>query len=206
METVLLEIKDMSVSYGKREVIKHCDISLREGKLTALLGLNGSGKTTMLKASCGLLRGRSAVWRVCGEDAYKMNEKRKAQLISYVPQKNTIIYSISTTDVVAMGFNPYLNFFSTPSKGQKEEARGVIRELGLEEKADADFMSLSEGQKQLIILARAMVQNAPVMLFDEPDSALDFLNHHLILSKIRELIHREGKCGLITLHLSLIHI
>lgn len=129
-----------------------------------------------------------------------MNEKRKAQLISYVPQKNTIIYSISTTDVVAMGFNPYLNFFSTPSKGQKEEARGVIRELGLEEKADADFMSLSEGQKQLIILARAMVQNAPVMLFDEPDSALDFLNHHLILSKIRELIHREGKCGLITLH------
>ena len=117
METVLLEIKDMSVSYGKREVIKHCDISLREGKLTALLGLNGSGKTTMLKASCGLLRGRSAVWRVCGEDAYKMNEKRKAQLISYVPQKNTIIYSISTTDVVAMGFNPYLNFFSSPSKG-----------------------------------------------------------------------------------------
>lgn len=200
MEHVFLEVKNMSVSYGKKEVISNCDMTLREGRLTALLGLNGSGKTTMLKASCGLLKGSSKIWEICGEDAGQMNERRKAQLVSYVPQKNTIIYSISTTDVVTMGFNPYLKLFSTPSKEQKKTARNVIRELGLEEKVDVDFLSLSEGQKQLIILARAIVQNSPVMLFDEPDSALDFLNHHLILHKIRELIHSGGKSGLITLH------
>lgn len=200
MDNVLLEVMDMSVSYGKKSVIDGCSMTLREGKLTALLGLNGSGKTTILKSVCGLLKGKCGIWEACGEDMRKINERRKAQLISYVPQKNTIVYSISTTDVVAMGFNPHLKLFSTPTKAQKEAARNVIRDLGLEEKVDMDFLSLSEGQKQLIILARAIVQNSPIMLFDEPDSALDFINHHLILSKIRDIIHRGRKCGLITLH------
>lgn len=117
-----------------------------------------------------------------------------------MPQKSNFTYNISTLDVVSMGFNPHLKFMQSPSLKQKQYAKKVLGTLGLEEKAESDYLTLSGGQQQLAILARAIVQQAPIMFFDEPDSALDFLNHHLILNRIREVIERNNACGLITLH------
>ena len=99
-----------------------------------------------------------------------------------------------------MGFNPHLKLMQSPSLKQKQFAKEVLESLGLENKSEDDYLTLSGGQQQLAILARAIVQQAPIMFFDEPDSALDFPNHHLILNRIREVIENNNSCGLITLH------
>ena len=116
-----------------------------------------------------------------GVDIRKLKEKKRATYISYVPQRSNFAYNISTIDVVSMGFNPHLKLMQSPSLKQKQFAKEVLESLGLENKSEDDYLTLSGGQQQLAILARAIVQQAPIMFFDEPDSALDFPNHHLIL-------------------------
>ena len=103
-------------------------------------------------------------------------------------------------EVVLMGFNSQLGLLEAPSAKHKRAAFEALRRLNCAEFAEKDFGALSQGQRQIVILARCIVQDSPVMLMDEPDSALDFLNRHMVLSKISELIKEENKAGLITLH------
>ena len=102
--------------------------------------------------------------------------------------------------MVLMGFNSQLGLLESPSSVHKRAALAAMERLNCAEFAEKDFGDLSQGQRQIVILARCIVQDSPVMLMDEPDSALDFLNRHMVLSKIRELIKEENKAGLITLH------
>lgn len=99
-----------------------------------------------------------------------------------------------------MGANPRLNWYEAPSSAHREEARRLLEQIGLGNEADRDFLTLSEGQKQLALLCRALMQNAPVMLFDEPDSALDYGNRKKILSRIAAIIKEDRYGGLITIH------
>lgn len=103
-------------------------------------------------------------------------------------------------DAVLMGYNAQLGLFDSPSAAQRQNALAILGRFGLADRADVDFGTLSQGQKQLVLLARSMVQEAPVMLMDEPDSALDFTNRHHMLRLIRDSIHSQQRCGLITLH------
>jgi iron complex transport system ATP-binding protein len=200
MNDILFEVKNLEVFYDNKKIINGIDISLKKSELTALLGLNGAGKTTILKAICGLLSFKSDIYKVCGQDIRNLNAKKKAQYISYVPQKCNFIHNISVLDVVLMGFNPHLKFMQFPSNKQKNLAKQVLDSLGLKNKIYEDYQSLSGGQQQLVILARTIVQQAPVMFFDEPNSALDYPNHHMILEKIRNILMKNNFCGLITLH------
>ncbi|MEG2290511.1 MAG: ABC transporter ATP-binding protein [Clostridium sp.] len=200
MKKVLFEVENLRVCYGNTEIIKNINLKLKSGTLTGFLGLNGTGKTTMLKAICGLIPCEVDSCRACGEEIANLSEKKKACYISYVPQRSNFTYNISTIDVVSMGFNPYLKLMQSPSKKQKEQAAQVLKSLSLEEKIHVDYQKLSGGQQQLVILARAIVQNTPIMFFDEPDSALDFPNHHLILNKIGQVLKENNSCGLITIH------
>lgn len=198
----MLEIKDLRVSYdkGKSFVISGADITLESGTLTALLGLNGSGKSTLLKACCGLLPAASASWTVCGRKGGEMSGRQLASQIAYIPQSHSIIYHVKTLDVVLMGINPGLSFFQTPSAAHRRKAGEMLSYIGLGDKAGTDFLALSEGQKQLVILARALLQEAPVMLFDEPDSALDYENKKRVLGQIAQIVRDKQRAGLITLH------
>lgn len=195
----LFELESVYVSYGKEEIVHGVSLQVRPGEFAALLGLNGSGKTTILHAACGLLPMRGQC-RINGEDCTRMNEKARARYISFIPQNSTLPDGRTVLEVVLMGFNAKLRLLESPSREQEDAAMEALRQLGMDGFAARDFGRLSYGQKQLIILARCMVQDAPAMLMDEPDSALDFVNRHMVLEKIRELIHRERKAGLITLH------
>ena len=99
-----------------------------------------------------------------------------------------------------MGFNARLRLLDSPGEAHRRIAMEHLTHLGLAELAGRDYATLSEGQKQLVILARALSQDTPVMLMDEPDSALDFVNRHMVLGKIREVLHERQQAGLITLH------
>ncbi len=197
--SILFDVKDIHVSYGASEIVKGVSFSLQEGELCALLGLNGSGKTTMMRGICGLIPAEGKAY-VNGIALESMKERTRARYLSFIPQVSSPIQGKSVVEVLLMGANPHLRLLESPGKKFYDAAFAALKKLNLEDFADRDFGKLSQGQKQLIILARTLVQNSPVMLMDEPDSALDFLNRHMVLSKIREAVKEEKKAGLITLH------
>lgn len=195
----MLCLKDIHLSYGSHRVLRGIDLTLHPGEFCALLGLNGSGKSTLLHGLCGFLPMEGQV-QVNGIDCTKMHEKKRAQLLSFLPQTPSLAGGRTALDAVLMGYNAQLGIFDSPSAAQRQSALEMLDRFGLAHRADADFGTLSQGQKQLVLLARSMVQDAPVMLMDEPDSALDFTNRHRMLRLIRDSIHTHRRCGLITLH------
>ena len=195
----MLCLNHICVSYGSRQILHGIDLSLQTGEFCALLGLNGSGKSTLLHGLCGFLPMTGQV-QVNGIDCTRMHEKKRAQLLSFLPQTPSLAGGRTTLDAVLMGYNAQLGLFDSPSAAQCQNALAILGRFGLADQADVDFGTLSQGQKQLVLLARSMVQEAPVMLMDEPDSALDFTNRHHMLRLIRDSIHSQQRCGLITLH------
>lgn len=196
----LLELQHITAGYGKKTIVRNISMELRPGELCALLGLNGSGKTTLLKCVCGLLPIQEGRCLANGLDCTNLNEYKRARYISYIPQRHSKMQGVAVHDVVLMGRNAHLGIISSPSHVDREQAMALLERFGIAHLLEQDFSKLSEGQKQLVMLARALMQDSPVMLMDEPDSALDFLNRNRMLDRISGLIHSDGKAGLITLH------
>jgi len=183
-----LVLQNISAGYDGKTVVRDVSLTVPAGQLCALLGLNGSGKTTLLKAILGLIPMTGG----------SCNTPRKH--ISYIPQRHSDLAGVSVMDVVLMGFYSKLGVLEFPSAADKERARGALTQVGLDRFTGEDFSRLSEGQKQMVILARALVQDASVMLMDEPDSALDFMNRRWMLTEVRRLVRSDGRAGLVTLH------
>lgn len=196
----LLNLENAWAGYGNRKVVRGVSLTIERGEFCALLGLNGSGKTTLLKALCGLLPMEEGRCLVDSLDCTGFNEYKRARYISYIPQRYSKMQGVTVLDAVLMGRNPHLALFASPTVADRQQAKNLLDKMGIPQLAHEDFARISEGQKQLVILARTLLQDAPVMLMDEPDSALDFLNRHKMLSRVRQLIQDEGKAGLVTLH------
>jgi iron complex transport system ATP-binding protein len=198
--SALLSLQNVSAGYGSKIVVSGINIELDKGELCALLGLNGCGKTTLIKTICGLLPLKSGSCHVQGTDCSGFHEKKLAQHISYIPQRHSKLIGVTVLDAVMMGYYPHLGLLEFPTAAQKITAYEALEKMGIGNLAAEDFSRLSEGQKQLVILTRTLIQNTPVMLMDEPDSALDFLNRNMIMTKFRELVKNEGKAVLVSLH------
>jgi len=198
--TPLLSLQNISVGYRKKIIIQGISFDLYAGEFCALLGLNGSGKTTLLKAICGLIPIDSGTCTAGGQDCTRLSEKKRANYISYIPQRYSEMLGVSVIEAVQMGLNPSLGLLAFPARRDTDQVRIALDKIGIGNLSGKIFSQLSEGQKQLVILARSFVQNTPVMLMDEPDSSLDFLNRHRVLDMIRSLIYCEGKAGLIAAH------
>lgn len=196
----LLEVKHIRCGYQHRQIVHDASLEVAPGEFCALLGLNGCGKTTLIKAICGLLPTHEGRCLVNGVDCTRFNERQRALQMAYIPQRGSLITGKTVLEVVLMGFNPRLHLLDSPGRAHKQKAMEALERLGMAELAQRDYAKLSEGQKQMVILARTMVQDTPVMLMDEPDSALDFVNRNLVLGKIRQILHEQGRAGLITLH------
>lgn len=199
MASDFFSIRNLSVSFDGKSILENVSFALEKGKLTGLLGVNGSGKSTLLKGICSIC-GTYESCTVAGEEIKKLSAKKTAQLISYIPQKSGIELSVSVLDTVLMGFNPVLGIFENPNEEQRKCAIKAICEVGLSEKIDDNYLTLSEGQKQLCILARTMVQNTKILLLDEPESSLDFINKRMLLKKVKETVYNKEKAALICLH------
>jgi len=195
-----LRVDGMRVAYGRREILRGVDFTLGEGEMAALLGLNASGKTTLLRAVCGLIPLNGGDCLINGRGYLQSDERRRARLISYLPQRHSRLYDLSVMDVVLMGFNPHISLLASPGKREREASLEALDHLGMKDHAGEDFSLLSEGQKQLVLLARALVQDTGLLLLDEPDSALDYPNRHRVLSLLRNLLKEDGRSALITLH------
>jgi len=192
----LIELTDFSCGYGSKTVVPSCTLTLRDGELTALLGANGSGKTTLFRGICHRIE-TNGVCRIDGL-SHTAPPARIAKHLSYIPQKSGMTLSCTALDAVLMGAHVHTPLFSDYSAEQKQKAADLLRQF-LDISPETDFLTLSAGQQQLVILARSLMQGANNLLLDEPDSALDFSNKHHVLSTIRD-VSRTGKCVLLCLH------
>ncbi len=193
-----LKVHDLSVFYRQKAVVKNVSFSVQKGELVALLGLNGSGKTTLMKGICSLLKTKGEC--VINDVSTKNTPVKQFQKqISYIPQRHNINFHISVLEIVLMGFTKDMALFENYSESQKQRSLEALRMVEMKELYQSDFLTLSEGQKQLVILARALVQDSELMIFDEPDSAMDFNNKHLILSKIKKTV-TDQNCAILCLH------
>ena len=193
------EVTDLSVGYGKTDIMSHLSFSVEAGSVNGILGANGCGKTTVLKAICGILphRGQCTLDGVCLE---MLSAKQIARVCSYIPQRSGITIELTVLDVVMMGFNPQLGLLEYPSTEMKNRAMAALASVGLSGRESECYLALSEGQKQLCILARTMVADAKLCLMDEPESALDFRYRYHMLSVLRDRMAASGAAALVTLH------
>lgn len=182
-------VQDISVSLGERRILDHVSFSIdAPGHVIGLLGPNGSGKTTLLRAICGELPHDGHVFLESTELA-GLRPKELAKRVSYIPQQSGISISMSVLDVVLMGFYSKLGLLSQPSADMKAAALQALEEVGMADLAGRDYLTLSGGEKQLVILARTLVEDTKLLLFDEPDSSLDLGNKYRMVRMIAELVH-----------------
>lgn len=192
-------VDSVTAGYGANRVIENISFTVEPGDIVGILGANGSGKTTLLKAICGILphRGRCILQ---GTALETLSPRQLARLVRYIPQRSGISIDLSVLDVVLMGFNPYLGLLEHPTREMREAAIQAIAQVGLGGREQTNYLHLSEGQKQLCILARTMVARCALLLLDEPESALDFGFRHQMLALLGKWIKEQGIGALITLH------
>ena len=188
---VCLQVSSLSAGYGQSRILKDVSFCAKQGEITGLLGPNGCGKTTLLRALCRQLPFTGSCC-LNGRPLEQLTSRQLARQISYIPQRSGIAISMPVTDVVLMGFNPVLGLLEQPSRAQKVKARGALHAVGLESYAGQDYLTLSEGQKQLCILARTIVEDASLLLLDEPESSLDFPHRHRIMELLTEIIRGQN--------------
>ena len=174
-------VQDLTVRYGAAAVLQGVSFSVPvPGQLIGLLGVNGSGKTTLLKAAAGLLP-HTGQCLLDGVPLESLSTRRLAQTVSYIPQQSGISVQ-------------------SPTAAMRAAADEALRTVGLADKAGQDYLTLSGGEKQLCILARTIAEDAPLLLLDEPDSALDLANRSRMTALLAQLVHTGGKTALVCLH------
>ena len=193
------EVSNLSAGYGSARVLSSVSFSVECRSLTGVIGANGSGKTTLLKAICGILPHEGSC-QLGDASLESLSPRSLSRLVSYIPQRSGILIDISALDVVLMGFNPHLGLLERPTPAMTDRAREALSLVGLEGKEEINYLHLSEGQKQLCILARTLVSGSRLLLLDEPESALDFRFRHAMLSLLRRLTKQTQTAALVTLH------
>lgn len=194
-----LAAESLDFGHPGRCVGRDVSLHLDAGEVLALLGPNGSGKTTLFKTLLGLLPKQGGRLRIDGADLEALPRETVAQRISYVPQAHATFFPYSVREVVLMGRTAHLGLFATPSRRDRERADEAIARMGLSSLADAAYARISGGERQLVLIARALAQAATLMVMDEPTANLDFGNQLRVLEHIRALA-AEGIGVLLSTH------
>lgn len=194
----MLNVKHISAGYHGTECIHDVCFDVPSGSITGILGCNGSGKTTLLKAICGLIP-HQGITELNGSRIDHLPAGKLAACCGYIPQRGELAADLPVLDVVLMGFYSRLGLLGQPTSDMKEKAAEMLNKVGLASRMQDSFDELSEGQKQLCILARAMVTEPALLLMDEPESALDVRMRYAALNMIKKDLSGQ-RCALVTLH------
>lgn len=186
-----IEVQNLSFSYGKHEVLKDVSFEIPDGELVGILGPNGVGKSTLFRCILGLNRHYKGTILVNGKDIKRLSVRERAREISYIPQSHAPVYDYEVLDVVLMATGSDLKMLSNPGCAQKKRAYEALERIGIEDFAHRLYTHISGGEQQLVLIARAIAQNANTIVMDEPTSALDYGNTVRVLSCVRQLA-REG--------------
>ncbi|MGE0558785.1 MAG: ABC transporter ATP-binding protein [Burkholderiales bacterium] len=194
-----LVARDLSFGYPGRRIGSGVTLELAAGEVLCLLGPNGSGKTTLFKTLLGLLPPQGGSVLVNGEDSRTLSRDAVARQVSYVPQAHGAFFPFSVRDIVLMGRVAHMGLFAAPSARDHAAALDAIRRMGIAHLADAAYTQISGGERQLTLIARALAQDARMVVMDEPTANLDFGNQVRVLERIRALAD-EGIGVLLSTH------
>ena len=196
----MIDIRHMTFSYGKDNILRDINLTIEPNSLTALIGLNGAGKSTLFGCLSKQNEISAGEITVHGKNIRDYSFNEYAKVVSVVPQLSSITrLDYKVRDFLVEGRTPYLSAFAVPGMKEYCFSEKIAVEMGVDQYLDAEFNKLSGGEQQLVLIARALVQDTPVILLDEPMSALDLKNQSFLLKIIKKL-STEGKTVLFSTH------
>lgn len=195
----MIETRGLSVTLGEREVLSGIGVRVERGEWLAVIGPNGAGKSTLLRAVMGVVAHRGEV-SIDGQDASRLKPRERARLTAYAPQSPALPPDMTVFEYALLGRTPYISYLGRESRHDREVTASVLERLDLAGLAYRQVGHLSGGERQRAVLARALVQQAPVLLLDEPTTALDLGHQQQVLELVDRLRLADGLTVITTLH------
>ena len=189
-----LEIRDLRFSYREHQVLKGISLTVSDGEMVSLLGRNGAGKTTLLRLIPGFLKSPSSSILIDGKPVSEMSLRERATYMAYIPQITRSVFPYSVRTSILMGCSNRLGLFQNPGPTEEQRVEEVIDLLNLQEIANRNMETISGGERQLVLIARALMQDARLLILDEPTSFLDYSNQLLVLEKVEDLVKKGYSC------------
>ena len=196
---MLLTIENVFGGYGNGDVLKGISCNADYGDVLCLLGPNGCGKTTLFRMMLGTLPVTDGKIAIDGKNIHDFTTKALANRIAYIPQYHSPVFAYTVLDVVIMGRASHFSAFETPKEPDREAAFSALEKVNALHLANKKYTSLSGGQRQLVLIARAICQSAKIFIMDEPAANLDYANHQLLMNVISGLA-RQGYCIIMSTH------
>ena len=185
---MILEVQNGCFGYPKQPVIlENINLRLEEGHILAILGPNGIGKTTLLKCMIGLLPWHSGKTLFYGKDLHTLKPKDVWSTISYIPQSRGFAFSYTGLEMVLLGRSAHLGTFQQPGKEEIEMAEAMMERVGITRLANKDCNRMSGGELQMVLIARALINEPKLIILDEPETGLDFHNQILVLNLVERM-------------------
>jgi iron complex transport system ATP-binding protein len=183
-----LQVQNLSFSYPQRTVLRDISFAIPEGRLVSLLGPNGTGKSTLFRCILNLLSGFKGKVLINGVDTNNISLPELAKLIAYIPQVHYPAFNYTVLDMVLMGASAHLSSFAVPGIKELERAQTALELLGIENLAQRNYMQISGGEQQLVLIARAISQDSKLLIMDEPTASLDFGNQARVMQCVKSLV------------------
>ena len=196
----MIQLKDLTLGYEQRTLLEKVSAHITGGQLVALLGRNGTGKSTLLRAVMGLEKPQNGEIILHGNNIASLKPEELARNISFVTTDKVRIANLRCRDVVALGRAPYTNWLGQLRGEDKEKVDNAMHLVGMDSYAEKTMDKMSDGECQRIMIARALAQDTPVILLDEPTAFLDLPNRYELCLLLRKLTQKEGKCILFSTH------
>ena len=196
----MIELHNIKIGYEGLILLDGASMTVGAGEITALIGRNGAGKSTLLRAIGGLGPLLEGDIRLAGRPLHKMSAQEMSERVAMVTTERVRIANLRCRDVVALGRAPYTDWIGRMRREDAEAVEQALLQVGMQEYADRTMERMSDGECQRVMIARALAQQTPVILLDEPTSFLDLPNRYEICTLLRELAHREGKTILYSTH------
>ena len=188
----MIQLKELTLGYGQRILLDKVSARITGGQLVALLGRNGTGKSTLLRAIMGLEKPQTGEIVLQGKNIASLKPEELARNISFVTTDKVRIANLACEDVVALGRAPYTNWIGRMQETDRDIVARSLRLVGMEAFACKTMDRMSDGECQRILIARALAQDTPVILLDEPTAFLDLPNRYELATLLRRLAHDEG--------------
>ena len=196
---MLLQLQNVSGGYGKGDIVKNVSCEADEGDILCLAGPNGCGKTTLFRLIMGSIPLSGGRILIDGQDHLKLSPRELANRIAYIPQYHSPVFSYTVLDVVLIGRASHFSAFDSPKAVDRDAAFEALYKVNALELANKKYTSLSGGQRQLALIARAICQSAKILVMDEPSASLDYANQQLLMDVIKDLASR-GYCIIMSTH------
>jgi len=196
----MLEVRLLSAAYGERIVLEDVSLSIKPGEVVAVIGPNGAGKSTLIRVVSGVLPARAGTIQINGQDITRLAYMQRARHLAVVPQARQLPGDFSVYQTVLLGRTPYLGWLGQPGKSDHEQVYWAMERTQTLELAERRVGELSGGEQQRVLLARALAQDTPVLLLDEPTTHLDLEHQSRILNLIRKLASETRRAILMVIH------